>query len=78
MANNEEKGCPRNCRACTLAQQMYCAAQMSLSTMDLVQTIYNRFDAFETKFNELVQTLTLVEPPAQEGAAAQTVDSPKK
>ena len=75
MANNENR-CPRDCKKCNLPQQMYCAAQMSLSTMDSVQSLSDRFDAFVAKINGMLEGQALVEPKAQEGAAVQKIDSP--
>ena len=78
MDNNTNNGCPRNCKACNLTQQMYCATQMSLNTMDLVQTLSDKFDAFVTDMSNKLNSQALVEPKAQEGAAVQKIDSPSK
>ena len=78
MDNNETKGCPRDCKRCNLPQQAYCAAQMSLSTMDTVQSLSDRFDAFVAKINGLFASQALVAPNAQEGAAVQRIDSPSR
>ena len=78
MDNNDNKKCPRNCKACNLPQQMYCAAQMSLSTMDMVKSLSDKIDAIVGQLSGLLDTQSLVEPEAQQGAAVQTIDSPLK
>lgn len=74
---NEERRCPRNCTQCSMVQQAYCAAQMSLSTMDLVQSLSERFDALMVKISGNSEQ-PIVSPLAQERAAAQIIDSPNK
>ena len=78
MESNDKKECPRNCRSCNLPQQAYCAAQMSLSTMDMVKALSDKIDALMGQMSGLLDTQSLVEPKAQEGAAVQKIDSPVK
>ena len=75
MDNNEERRCPRNCRMCNMAQQMYCAAQVTLSNMEAIQSLSERFDAFMA---EIKGKEPIVPPVAQQGEAAQKVDSQDK
>ena len=79
MDNNiEKKPCPRDCNHCSLAQQVFCSAQMALSTMDMVKTVYDRMDAVEVMVSSILEQLTVVSPIAQEGEVAQKIDSPKQ
>ena len=57
-----------------MPHQIYCASQMSLSTMDMVKAMSDRFDAFLDQF----KSDSFVSPQAQEGEAVQTIDSPPK
>jgi len=72
MANNENNNCPHICSQCSMMQQVYCAAQMSLTTMDLVKALSDRFDAFVAEIKGNTEQPT-VPPVAQEGKAAQKV-----
>lgn len=63
--NNEERKCPRDCKQCSLAQQVYCSAQIALSTMDMVKAMSDKVDALEPKIDNIVEQLTVVTPIAQ-------------
>ena len=76
MDNSETRKCPHDCRLCSLYQQVYCASQVSLSTMDLVQSLADRFDALVAEIKGKEQPI--VSPVAQRRAAAQKVDSQDK
>lgn len=78
MAESEERKCPRDCKRCSLQQQMYCSAQIALSTMDMVKSLSDRFDAIVGQINGLVGQVNLAAPIAQEEEAVQTIDSSSK
>lgn len=78
MAENEERKCPRDCKKCSMPQQVYCAAQIALSTMDMVQSLSERFEGFVGQINGLQKQIGMFAPIAQEGEAVQIIDSPSK
>lgn len=76
--DNEKRECPRDCKGCSLNQQVYCAAQIALSTMDMVKSLSDRFDAVVGQINGLMGQVNLVAPIAQEEEAVQKIDSSSK
>lgn len=70
---NEERKCPRDCKQCNIYHQIYCAAQSSLNTWDMVITLSNKFDALVAEMKG-----PNVPPEAQEREAVQKIDSPNK
>ena len=76
MTENEDKKCPRDCKRCSLLQQSYCAAQIALSTMEMIQHLSERFDAIVGQINGLTEKVRMIAPEAQEGVAVQIIDSP--
>lgn len=77
MVNNNESKCTRDCRQCSLCHQVYCAAQTSLNTWDAVIALSNKFDALVAEMKGSAEQ-SVVSPVAQEGVAAQKIDSPSK
>lgn len=76
MAENEKRECPRDCKKCTMPQQVYCAAQIALSTMNMVQSLSEKFDAIVGQVNGIQKQVGMIAPIAQEGEAVQIIDSP--
>ena len=85
---NEERKCPMDCARCSLRQNMYCAAQIGLSSHEAINRLTDRLTVVEKKLSgillrvdkvvaglEALQTDLLLEPMAQEGEEAQTIDS---
>ena len=91
MENNAERKCPMDCARCSLRQNMYCAAQIGLSTHELIIRLMERIEALEGKIHGIIgkvddlterldalQADMLLEPMAQEREAVHTIDSQDK
>lgn len=77
MDNNEPKKCPRDCRQCSLYQQVFCAAQSALNVWDAIISLNNKFDAFVGEIKGNTEQ-PVASPAAQEREVAQKVDSQDK
>lgn len=77
MDNNEPKKCPRDCRQCSLYQQVFCAAQSALNAWDAIIALNGKFEAFVGEIKGNVEQ-PIVSPAAQEREAVQKIDSPDK
>ena len=53
MADNETKTCPKDCMKCSPNQWLYCAAQMSRTSLDRIDELQDRFEKLEDKVKKL-------------------------
>lgn len=88
MANENDKKCPMDCARCSFRQNVYCSAQIGLSSYEAITRLAQRIDGLEGKINDILgradsliekldalQADMLLEPMAQEREEAQTIDS---
>lgn len=47
------RACPKDCRQCGMAQQMYCACQLSFTSFEAMSKIYEKLELLEDKVNAI-------------------------
>ena len=76
MAQESQFQCSGNCLNCLPAQRAYCASQHAYSNMKVLDALMNEIISIKDTLKAL--TAEAVQPIAQEGAGAVTIDAPKK
>ena len=76
--DNVEKQCPMDCSKCSFRQNVYCASQIGLTVYEMLKEFSARLGAMEGKLETLQADALLIDPTAQLGVEAQTIDSPDK
>ena len=88
MAEENDRKCPKDCARCSFRQNVYCSAQIGLSTHETITRLAERIDSLEAKISDILghvdsllakidalQADMLLEPMAQDREEAQKIDS---
>lgn len=70
MDSNDQniKTCPKDCLKCHPNQRLYCAAQMSRTTLERVEELIDRLEKLEDKVKRLDHAAEEVFNPMEESA----------
>lgn len=61
--NVTQRACPKDCRMCTMQQQMFCSAQMSFNMFEVMSNIMSKLDELGNTVKCLKSTGDLATPP---------------
>ena len=85
MAENNEnipqqpRACPKNCRQCSMAQQIFCATSLTFGSYEVMSKMMERLERIETKIITLQGTGTeLISPVTQEEAQGGAMQPPEE
>ena len=56
------RACPKDCRMCGMAQQMYCATSLTFNSFEVMSKMLERLEAIESKVNVMQGAEELVTP----------------
>lgn len=56
------RACPKDCRQCGMAQQMYCATSLTFNSFEVMSKMLERLEAIESKVNVMQGAEELVTP----------------
>lgn len=59
---NIPRACPKDCRRCGMAQQMYCATSLTFNSFEVMAKMLERLEAIESKVNVMQGAEELVTP----------------
>lgn len=49
----QARPCPKNCQMCSMAQQLYCATNLSFTSYEVMSKIVERLNVIEASINEM-------------------------
>lgn len=53
MEEQQIKVCPKDCRRCNLAQQIFCATSLTFNSYEVMSKIWNRLEEIEQKVDSI-------------------------
>lgn len=56
------RACPKDCRMCSMAQQMYCSTNLTFKSFEVMKALHERLDAIESKLQNMQSAEELVIP----------------
>ena len=66
---NNPRPCPKDCRKCTMAQQICCAALLSFQSFEVMNGIIQRLDIQSQRISELESRISVIQSSETELAA---------
>lgn len=65
----QARPCPKDCRRCSMAQQICCSSMMSFQMFEVMNSVITRLDLQSQRIYELEQRLTAIQSAEAELAA---------
>ena len=75
----QARACPKNCRQCSMAQQIFCATSLTFGSYEVMSKMMERLDQIETKVSALQGTETeLISPVTENQAPGGIIQPPEE
>ena len=65
-ASPQGRPCPKDCRLCTMAQQICCASLLTFQSFEVMYSIIQRLDILSQRITELESHLSAIQPSGTE------------
>lgn len=62
MAEERARACPKDCRQCSMPQQIYCTTSLMFNSYEMMGKMVERLEAIENKVNVMQGAKELVTP----------------
>lgn len=51
--NQQQRVCPKDCRRCNMAQQIFCATSLTFNSYEVMSKLWERMDSIERKIDAI-------------------------
>lgn len=51
--NNQQRVCPKDCRRCNMAQQIFCSTSLTFNLYDVMSKVWDRMSSIESKIDAI-------------------------
>ena len=75
LSGNNPRPCPKDCRRCSMAQQICCASMLSFQMYDVMNIVIQRLDAQQQTIAELSGSLSAIQSSEAELSAPLPIQS---